>query len=262
MKIIYYYQTPTPGLGSVLKDPEVVDVLIVSSIHFGCNSDNTPYIHLNDYPPDDPEQDQIWKETQEASGLGVKIMIMLGGAGGAYDWLFRFFGVYYALLKKTIIEHEQITGIDLDIEQSVKLEDVQMLIRQIRMDFGPNFTITMAPISDSLIFDDSGYTGFSYKDLYLSSEGKEISWFNVQAYGDFTSDTFELMVENEYPANKLVMGMLSEEFSTPDTFKQALNTITEIRAKYPDICGVFDWEYFDAPPGRDPIKWAQLMYQT
>ena len=49
-RIIYYYQTFIP-LSLVLFANPYVTHIHLSSIHFGVNNDNIPYIHLNDYPP-------------------------------------------------------------------------------------------------------------------------------------------------------------------------------------------------------------------
>lgn len=265
MKTIYYYQTFI-GLSDVLQDENrSVDVIIVSAIHFGKNEDGSAYIHLNDHDPNDSLFDQVWLETKELNSVGVKIMIMLGGAGGAYDWLFQNgdnFSIYYQMLKDMIMKYPQISGIDLDIEEEVNIDDVKNLIRQLRIDFGNTFTITMAPVIDSLIFNEVGLGGFVYKDLYQSEEGKEIGWFNVQAYsqGDFSLDIFEEMIENGFPANQLVMGMISSEYPTINDMKRFVKDLMIIEEKYPMIMGVFNWEYFDAPPNsKDPIKWAQMI---
>ena len=219
MLICYYYQTFI-GLEGVLQNPGIVDVINVSAIHFGRKSgSNRPYINLNDHEPDDPIFDQMWKETAQAHQQGTNIHLMLGGAGTAYQVLFSNFNLFYPLLKNTIKLRSWITGIDLDIEEPVTLENTKMLIKQLRQDFGKEFKITMAPLSSSLISNGSGMSSFSYKELFNSSEGDEISWFNVQAYGDFSINCFDQMVQNGYPASKLVYGMESSEFRWEPPFK-------------------------------------------
>ena len=122
-KIIYYYQTLT-SLKPVLDNPEIVTHIHLSSIHFGLKTDNTPYIHLNDNPPDDPKFDTVWSELKEASSKGIKIVLMMGGAGGAFDDLFSNFDVYYKLLIDTIKEHPVICGIDLDVEEVTDIDNI------------------------------------------------------------------------------------------------------------------------------------------
>ena len=63
-KIIYYYQTFN-GLQKILYQNTPVTHIHLASIHFGYN-DNSPYIHLNDFPPSNPKFDNVWKELEEA----------------------------------------------------------------------------------------------------------------------------------------------------------------------------------------------------
>ena len=128
-KVIYYYQSFV-GLDQLLTHIEDVDVIIVSSIHFD-NPNQKPDIYLNDNVPDDPIFDELWLQTKEASVQGCKIILMMGGAGFAYKELFSDFQTYYSLLKKLIADKRWICGIDLDIEESTKIEDIKMLINQL-----------------------------------------------------------------------------------------------------------------------------------
>ena len=260
MKTIYYYQTFV-GLDKMLTHIQDIDVIIVSSIHFGKNSDKIPGIYLNDNEPDNMIFNKLWLQTEKASSEGCKIMLMMGGAGGAYQELFSDFNTYYPLLVKTINDRQWITGIDLDIEESVKLTDVQMLINRLIEDFGEEFTITMAPVSPSLENDGGSMAGFNYKELYNSKEGKYINWFNTQCYYSFSLQTYNSIITNGYPPEKIVMGMESGQFNE-STFSDALNEVKKIKDTYPDFSGIYDWEYLNAPPdNNDPSKWAQLMKQ-
>ena len=256
MKVIYYYQTFV-GLEKVLENIEDVDVIIVSSIHFG-QKDKQPYIHLNDNDPKDPMFENLWMETKKASVQGCKIMLMMGGAGYAYRTLFSDFDIYYPLLTQLLREKSWISGIDLDIEEETTLENVQMLIRHLVNDF-PDLTITMAPVSPSLEADGGSMAGFNYKTLYESPEGKHISWFNTQCYYSFSKNTYDKIIKNGYPPEKIVMGMESGQFDK-NTFQTALQEVHNIITEYPTMAGVYDWEYLDAPPDeKDPSKWASLM---
>ena len=134
-----------------------------------------------------------------------------------------------------------------------------MLINQLVKDFGEDFIITMAPVSSTLQNDGSSMAGFSYKDLYLSEEGKRIRWFNTQCYNSFSMNTYESIINNGYPVEKVVMGMESGQFDDK-TFSDALEEVKKIKDKYPTFGGVFDWEYLNAPPNKeDPSEWAKLM---
>ena len=258
-KIIYYYQTFT-GLTDILKRDSInVTHIHLSSIHFGSNDDGSPYIHLNDNNPNDPIFNPMWNDIKEAKKRGIKIILMIGGAGGAFHDLFSNFGIYYKLLKDTISKNPEISGIDLDIEEAVDLKDVKMLINKINNDYGSDFTISMAPLSYSLKADEPGMGGFSYKELYNSPEGKRINYFNGQFYGDFGEKAYDDVINNGYPPNKIVMGMLSGLFNSKN-FNEALKDVSNLSKKYNNFGGVCVWEYNDCPPDKnDKGKWAQDM---
>ena len=247
-KIIYYYQTFT-DLSPIL-NKNIVTHIHLSAIHFGVN--NMPYIHLNNYSPNNKIFDSVWKQLQMAHNSNIKIILMIGGAGGAFTNLFNDFNTYYPLLKKTLESYSIISGVDLDIEEFVDINNVKMLINQIKKDF-PKFTISMAPVQYALQTNNSGMGGFVYKDLYNSLEGKYIEYFNGQFYNDYTFDAFDDCVNNGYPSNKIVMGMI-----TGQDFNNNLKELQKIKAKYPNFGGVFIWEYYNAPPDgeKDPSEWC------
>ena len=261
MKTCYYYQTFV-GLDKIKSNLNSTDVIIVSSLHFGekqYQNNIKSYINLNDNSPDDKIFSKMWKETGDLS-ISKTIMIMMGGAGGAYNYFFKNFDECYDLLVDFLKKRPFIKGIDLDIEENVIIDNVKKLINKLVNDFGTDFIITMAPVGNSLQNDSPGMGGFIYKNLYKSNEGKYIHWFNTQCYGgSFNFNTFDSIVKNGYPESKIVMGMMSGDFSK-NTFKNALDEISKIKKKYPNFGGVFDWEYLDAPPdNNDPSKWGELI---
>ena len=131
-KIIYYYQTFT-GLKNILAEKPYVTHIHLSSIHFGLDENNKPYIHLNDNNPQDKCFDSLWKELKEAQNLGIKIVLMIGGAGGAFNDLFSNFDIYYKLLTNTINSHSIFSGIDLDVEEYIDIEKIEFLINKLKM---------------------------------------------------------------------------------------------------------------------------------
>ena len=164
-RIIYYYQTFI-GLDKLIAQrPIPITHLHLSSIHFNY-IDEKYIIHLNDYIPDSPIFDQVWQQTFQLSKLGIKIVLMIGGAGGGFQQLFRSYDKYFPLLINLIHTHSWISGIDLDIEEEVNIDDVRKMIRDIYYQFGKDFIISMAPIQTSLSSDIPGMGGFIYKNLY------------------------------------------------------------------------------------------------
>ena len=239
-KVILYYQTFTT-LKPILFPGCPVTHIHLSAIHFGLEVNNDPYIHLNNYSPNDPRFSNVWKELKIAHDMGIKIILMVGGAGSAYQQLFSNFEVYYNLLHNLIKDKTIIQGIDLDIEESVSLDDIRCLIRRIRQDFTDKFIISTAPIQSSLESDTPGMGGFVYKDLMKSEEGKMINYINGQFYGDYSLNAYDTVVKNGYKPENVVMGMLSGQ-----EYSEELKKIVEKYGK--KFGGVFIWEYSDIKP--------------
>ena len=186
---------------------------------------------------------------------------MVGGAGGAFSLLFSEFETYYSLLKDTIQKYPQIVGIDLDIEEYVDINNVTKLIQRIDQDFGKNFIISLAPIQQALEKNTPGLGGFSYWDLYNSSVGKRIDYFNGQFYINYNIESYQNVIKNGYPSKKVNMGTLSSQFNSLN-FNEFLEIIKNIKKEYPNFGGVFIWEYFDAPPNKsEPFTWATRVFQ-
>jgi len=251
-RIIYYYQTFI-GLENILENSPVTHIHL-SSIHFGNNNDGSPYIHLNNNNPDSDIFNKLWIDIKKAQEKGIKIVLMIGGAGGAYYNLFKNFDLYYNLLRDILIKYN-LDGIDLDIEEEVDINNVKKIINIINKDFGNEFIISMAPVQSSLETDNPGMGGFIYKDLYNSKEGKLINYFNGQFYYDFSFESYENVINNNYSADKIVIGMISNQ-----NFDNCCYNIKKIITKYENFGGAFIWEYFNAPPNiKNPSEWAKKI---
>ena len=255
-RIVYYYQTFI-GLENLLNLEHIpVTHIHVAAIHFGMNMGEN-YIHLNDHPPSSSIFNTLWSETEALSKRGVQIRLMVGGGGGAFYELFNDFDSYYPLLKETINNRSWINGIDLDVEEGVGLDNIVMLINRIRADFGEDFKITLAPIGVALELDVCGMGGFYYKDLERAV-GDKIEYYNGQYYSDFSLPTYDITIMNGYEPSKIVMGMISGQFSS-DNFNKCLDIIIDIKEKYTDFGGVFVWEYCNAPPSKNSADWSILI---
>lgn len=271
-RVIYYYQTLT-NLSPVLNNldpnthkPFATDI-ILASFHLGHMSDGT-LIHLNNFPPDDPVFNTPWQQLGELQSLGTSIHMMVGGAAqGSYAALFGDFNTFYPILQQTIQRHN-INGIDLDVEESVSLGNIEMLIKRLRSDFGGGFIITLAPVATD-VSGGGGLSGFNYAQLF-HDVGPEINWFNVQFYSGFgslssTAD-YDNAVSHGFPANKLVAGMLGSPNDGGGfvSISTVANTVKQLVAQHPDFGGVDCWEYFDAQPGgqSNPQEWSSIMAQA
>jgi Glycosyl hydrolases family 18 len=271
-RVIYYYQTLTDlspiinNLNPATKKPYTTDINL-ASFHLGKQSDGT-LIHLNDFPPDNPVFNTPWQQLAQLQSMGVKLHMMLGGAAaGSYQSLFSDWNTFYPVLKQTLQNHH-FSGIDLDIEESVALSDVERLINQLSSDFGSSFQITLAPVASDLT-GGGGLSGFNYKDLY-QAQGAKIAWFNTQFYSGFGSlasvTDYENAINNGFPPDKVVAGMLGNPNDGGGyvDVKQVAATVKQLSHKYSNFGGVFSWEYFDSLPGgtAHPDQWSKLMAQA
>jgi chitinase len=276
-RVVYYYQTQYNNnvyvslspmwttLNPATGKPYVTDVM-VAAFHLGYNSDNTPYIHLNDNVPSDPMFTTMWQQVATLQSYGVTVRMMLGGAAqGSYADLFDNWSTFYPILQQTLQQYN-LNGIDLDIEEDVTLANAEMLVNQLDTDFGSKFLITMAPVASAL-WGGANLSGFSYPQLYTSPAGPKIAWFNGQFYSGFATlaspADYERVVNYGYPADKIVAGMIanSADGSGYVGMQTAAKTVHSLATQYAHFGGVFAWEYFNAEPGgtSDPIEWAVLM---
>jgi hypothetical protein len=279
-RVSYYYQTQySQGtyvslaplwakLNPATHKPYATD-LIVAAFHLGYDSHGAPYIHLNDNPPGDPMFRVMWPQVAKLQGYGVSARMMLGGAAqGSYAVLFSHWSVFYPILKRTIVQYK-LNGIDLDVEETVSLPNIEKLINRLNADFGSKFIITLAPVASAL-FGGGNLSGFSYDKLYKSPAGAKIAWFDAQFYSGFATlaspADYEAAVAHGYPANVVVAGMLVNpaDGSGFVPISTVANTVNKLVAKYPKFGGVAAWEYFNALPGgaSDPAKWAIVMTQA
>jgi len=252
--IILYYQTfytqdnTLISLDPILYDNTPVSHIHVSSIHFGIDNNEEPYIHLNNKSPYHMYFDPVWKTIEKASSKNINIILMIGGAGGGYSSLFSNFDMYYDLLYNFLKNKPFISGIDLDIEEQCDLDNIKKLIRKIINDFGKDYIITTAPLASSLSENIPGMGGFCYKDLLNSPEGSYIKYINCQAYDNYSLSTFDSIIHNGYSPNQIIMGMLSGQ--------QYSRELKKIVNKYKDTFGgVFTWEYYNAIP--NPQDWVK-----
>jgi hypothetical protein len=277
-RVIYYYQTQYynaqyQSLSPIWKRvspkthlPFTTDVMI-AAFHLGYDSGGAPYIHLNDNVPSDPMFDVMWPEVAKLRTFGITTRMMLGGAAqGSYAVLFSHWTTFYPILKQTLAQYG-LNGIDLDVEETVSLTDIERLIERLHRDFGAGFSITLSPVCSAL-WNGANLSGFNYIDLYRGPAGADIAWFNAQFYSGFGSmssstDYEHVLAAGVFTADKVVAGVIANPhdgfgFVPIATLEKTVHALAK---QHPDFGGVADWEYFDALPGgqADPAKWSGLM---
>lgn len=265
-RIILYYQTLIdlkPLINLIKERPQqILTHITLASIHFGVNEDNTPYIHLNDDSPSSSKFTNVFSQLNEIKkieGKPININLLIGGAGTAFNRLFSDYNCYYKLLKESVENSLNfIDGFNLDIEENVDINDIIKLVNNLKSDF-PDKQITFAPLAGSIATDEPGMGGFSYKTLN-EKIGNQIDFYNVQCYGEYTEDLFNQMVDNGYPCEKIVMGMLSgQDFN--DIIQELEKIVINPDKSKSNIGGVAVWEYFNAPPSspQHPYVWCEIV---
>lgn len=247
-KIILYYQTFI-SLKPLFDTNTLPTHIHISSIHFGKDENNISYIHLNNYHPNSSIFDSMWKDVEKAHNLGVKIKLMIGGAGLAFQEMFSNFNLYYQFLKKTLENRPYISGVDLDIEESVNLNDIIKLVNQLKQDFGENFLISFAPVAFALQTNKPGLGGFLYNDLYSKLGKKKIEYFNTQFYYDFSVESYREVIHNGYDSSKIILGMTENN-------DNSFQVVSDLCKKYDDFGGVYFWELCLID---NPTEWIKKM---
>nr|AIT18904.1 chitinase [Hirsutella thompsonii] len=275
-RIITYYQTHHDSSGKhisvlpLLTQPGIsVTHVIVAAVHI--NQDPRA-LTLNDHPPDDARFQTLWAELRVLQAAGIKVLAMLGGAAkGTYERLDGVgdddarFEAYYAPLRD-LVRQRGLDGIDLDVEEDMTLAGVIRLIDRLRADFGPGFTITMAPVAMALLDSAKNLSGFDYEALEVM-RGHEIAWYNTQFYcgwGDLSSTyMYDIMLQKGWPSHKVVVGLVTNPangkgFVPWDMLSRVFEILTQ---RDQPFGGVMGWEYFNSLPGdaSRPWEWAQKM---
>jgi len=276
-RVIYYYQTQYSNnvyvsLAPIWKTrdpnthlPYTTDVLI-AAFHLGYDSNNQPYIHLNDNPPGDPMFDVMWPQVHRLRKFGITTRMMLGGAAqGSYADLFAHWSTFYPILRETL-RHYHLDGIDLDVEENVTLPDIEKLIERLDKDFGSTFEITLAPVAAAL-WGGPNLSGFDYQQLYTGPAGPDIAWFDVQFYSGFGSlgsaADYDRVIAYGFPPDQVVAGMIANPLDGNGyvPIQTVEGTVKQLVGEYPTFGGVFAWEYFNALPGgtTKPAQWSAVM---
>jgi len=198
--VLYHQTTHNPdGTGCsilpLITQPGIsVTHIIIAAIHINEDPDA---LTLNDHPPSDPRFSTTWAELRVAQASGIAVMGMLGGAAkGSFTRLDKdqaTFERYYAPLSD-LIRERGLSGLDLDIEESMSLSGVLRLIDRLRADFGPDFIITLAPVAAALLDARRNLSGFDYEALEVM-RGSQIAWYNAQFYCGWGDASNPIMYE-------------------------------------------------------------------
>ncbi|KAH0536014.1 hypothetical protein FGG08_007097, partial [Glutinoglossum americanum] len=227
-------------------------------------------VTLNDDPYSAPKYNAVWEEVRILQSHGIKVLGMLGGAApGTYTRLDRnadIFNSYYEPLRD-MIKWCGLDGIDLDVEEHMSLAGITRLIDRLKLDFGADFILTLAPVAPGM-WGGKHMSGFSYDELEIT-RGSSIAWYNTMFYCGWgsmeTTEDFDKIIDYGWPAERIVIGLSTNPETSGwihgELLRGSLGAIVEI---YPVLGGVMGWEYFNSitvaePSGEQPWCWAQLI---
>ncbi|KAI1386059.1 glycoside hydrolase [Hypoxylon trugodes] len=214
--------------------------------------------------PSIPSNAWALTEMKTVQKAGVAVSMFMRGGWGNFNNDSNF-DTYYSVLHDTLKKYG-FDGIDLDIEDNtdgnehpITIEPVTKLVKRLRQDFGPDFVITLAPVSTAMAGSGSNLSKFSYKELEKRA-GDAISWYNVQFYylsnelGSTAS--VDSVINNGWSPERIVIGMMT----TPDfppfiEFSKVAKTLQKLKKKYPAIRGIDGFDYYDQKPGGYPAPW-------
>ncbi|KAL6713793.1 hypothetical protein ACLMJK_008285 [Lecanora helva] len=239
--------------------------LIIAAFHI---NEDPNHITLNNDPPADPRHDRVWEEVKTLQDAGVTVLGMLGGAAkGSYRRLDRSeeeFATYYTPLRDVIRQHN-LQGLDLDVEETMSIEGIIRLIDCLKLDFGPSFIITLAPVARAL----QGLphlSGFDYQ-LLEAMRGDSIAWYNTQFYNNWgslgTFADYDIILAAGWKLEKVVVGFLTHPGLGRGyvEWEELKRTVMVLAQFYRGFGGMMGWEYFCSMPGGEerPWEWAVEM---
>ena len=271
-RIIYYHQTHYKdnkfvSILPILTNQTNVTHVIIAAIHLNEPAGN---ITVNDDPYTAPKNDVLWLEVRTLQSAGIKVLGMLGGAHlgsfRALDGDTKSFNSYYDPLRQ-MIASVGLNGLDLDVEEEMSLPGIIRLIDRLKLDFGANFLITLAPVATALQSRDH-LSGFDYESLEKAF-GSHIAWYNTQFYCGWgtmeNGDDYDNIMARGWPAEKVVLGLVTNPVNGKGWVPENVlrETLLALIQKYPDFGGVMGWEYFNSTTttssDEEPWRWAQLM---
>lgn len=268
-RIVCYYQThyQNGNFVSILPLLETgVTHVILAAIHINSRESIT----LNDEVYDHPINGPLWAELRTIQRAGIKVLGMLGGAHqGSFtrlDGEVDAFEAHYKLLHQ-VVKYAGLDGLDLDVEEAMSLPSIIRLINRLKLDFGRDFLVTLAPVATAMR-GQQNLSGFDHEALEKAF-ATEIAWYNTQFYCGWgcmeSTIDYDRIIARGWPPSKIVVGLVTNPANCAGWVEDEplQKTLTVLKKKYPDFGGVMGWEYFNSMTEEEgegkPWVWAQWM---
>jgi hypothetical protein len=225
-----------------------------SHIHFGYFHFSNLKLYLNKKNPNDAYFNEMWFDLGISNEKNIKCIMVLN-----VKYIENDYNIYYNRLKEFIKTNTIIKGIDLDIENKISLENIKKLINDIKRDF-PNLLICISTTGYSMCVKDLETIYADEKEWSYSLFNKSPEALNIDYYtcafneDDLTIDSFQDMLDNGFPPEKIVMGCYSKYFQDYDNYYE----LRCIAKKDINFGGTFIKYFNDSPYKWDLSVWLCL----
>lgn len=294
-KVIFYYQDQADLTPILFPETPVTHVHVAAfHVYRPDGGDNEVMVHLNDDEPllkDDsgqyvvPEKfQQLKTDIDEMHKVGIKVILMLGGAGGAYELLLdggtdysggqskltseeeTALGSYF----KNVVSSYGFDGIDFNIEDAstncvwhspnCQPDTTNVLVKLAKaMANGNNdFIVSITPLSilrnsrtilwyNKLIKElNDDHIPLTYWNVQMYAGAADTQYFSEMNLGDVANMMTSLKLDN----NQAVLGMCFSPdcgniMKTKKGFEDALEAFTNFQVQFG---GMFSWEYAYTAP--------------
>ncbi len=249
MKRLIYYLTEN----NINYEMKIYNTYI-SHIHFGIFTFNNNQMYLNNILPTDTKYDNLWFDLGISTEKNITCIMVLD-----MENFFDNYETYYKILYDFINNNKLIIkGLDIDIENKAILSDTIKFITNIKNHF-PNLLLVLSVIGYSMCVKDIDTTYTNYKSWSYSLFNKLKIEKLVDYYccsfdeDNFTMDSFEDIIDNQFNETKIVMGANSINFNRYDNYFE----LNKIKKKY-NMGGAFIKYFHDAPYKWDISTWLSL----
>ncbi len=174
---------------------------------------------------------------------------MLGGAAqGSFrrlDSTDDQFEAFYAPLRD-LLRHRNFDGVDLDVEEDMSLAGIIRLVDRLKLDFGPDFLVTLAPVATALL-GLRHLSGFDYEALEVM-RGSSIDCYHTQFYNNWASlsardlSMYDAIVQRGWKPEKVVVGVLTNPRNGHGwvAFEELKGILRALRGRYGGAEGVME----------------------
>ena len=160
----------------------------------------------------------------------------------------------------------------MDIELPTDQDFVLKLLNSLYKDMGPDFILTIAPVSYALmdeILPISGSLNYTQLDRLATASdkpnGKLIDFYNVQFYGGGTPEgdqatAYQQVITHGWDPSRVMLGLTTDNTdSSWEPIKTYQSTVTTLQSKVQNFGGVVGYDYWNAGSSDKLSRWQWVQ---